>query len=93
LLAFNGDTVVGASNVYNLTSPIRHNGKLWYGSNSRYSGGRIFTPYMGKPIYDVLGFFNSSGFYKENQTTPCELYFNIDNLTTNITNLKMCYYW
>lgn len=93
LLAFNGDTVVGASNVYNLTSPIRHDGKLWYGSNSRYSGGRIFTPYMGKPIYDVLGYFETDGFTKENQTTPYEFYFNIDNLTTNVTNLKMCYYW
>lgn len=93
LLAFNGDTVVGASDVYNLTSPIRHNGKLWYGDNSRYSGGRSYTPYMGKNIYSVLGFFESNGFVAENQTTPYVFTFRINNLTTNVTDLKMCYYW
>lgn len=93
LLAFNGDTVVGASDAYNLTSPIRHNGKLWYGDNSRYSGGRIYTPYMGKNIRSVLGFFENGGFTKENETTPATLTFSINNLTSNVTALKMCYYW
>ena len=93
LLAFSGDTVVGASDVYNLTSPIRHNGKLWYGDNSRYSGGRSYTPYMGKNIYSVLGFFESNGFVRENATDVTKFTFNINNLTTNVTALKMCYYW
>lgn len=93
LLAFNGDTVVGASDVYNLTSPIRHNGKLWYGDNSRYSGGRSFTPYMGKSINSVLGYFRSNGFVRENATNPYKFLFYIDNLSTNVTSVKMCYYW
>lgn len=93
LLAFNGDTVVGASDVYNLTSPIRHDGKLWYGDNTRYSGGRSYTPYMGKNIYSVLGFFRSNGFVRENATDVAEFTFYINNLTTNVTDLKMCYYW
>lgn len=93
LLAFNGDTVVGASDVYNLTSPIRHDGKLWYGDNSRYSGGRSYTPYMGKNIYSVLGFFRSNGFVRENATDVAQFTFTINNLSTNVTALKMCYYW
>ena len=93
LLAFNGDTVVGASDVYNLTSPIRHDGKLWYGDNSRYSGGRSYTPYMGKSIYSVLGFFRSNGFVRENATDVAQFTFTINNLSTNVTALKMCYYW
>lgn len=93
LLAFNGDTVVGASDVYNLTSPIRHDGKLWYGDNTRYSGGRSYTPYMGKNIYSVLGFFRSNGFVRENATEAAQFTFNINNLSTNVTALKMCYYW
>lgn len=93
LLAFNGDTVVGASDVYNLTSPIRHDGKLWYGDNSRYSGGHSFTPYMGKNIYSVLGFFRSNGFVRENATEAAEFTFYINNLSTNVTAVKMCYYW
>lgn len=93
LLAFNGDTVVGASDVYNLTSPIRHDGKLWYGDNSRYSGGRSYTPYMDKNIYSVLGFFKSNGFVRENATDAAQFTFTINNLATNVTALKMCYYW
>lgn len=93
LLAFNGDTVVGASSVKNLTTPIRHNGKLWYGNNSRYDGGHKFTPYMGKPIYDYLGEFREKGFVLENQTEPVVIDFTIDGLTTNVTSVKMCYYW
>lgn len=93
LLAFNGDTVVGASNAYNLTSPIRHNGNLWYGDNSKYSGGRVFTPYMGKSINSILGYFENKGFVAENKTSPYEFSFTINNLTNNVTALKMCYYW
>jgi hypothetical protein len=93
LLAFNGDTVVGASDVYNLTTPIRHNGKLYYGDTTDYSGGHNYTPYMSKQIYNVLGEFKSGGFTKENASSPATFTFTISGLTTNITGLKMCYYW
>lgn len=93
LLAFNGDTVIGASDVYNLTNPIRHDGKLYYGINSDYTDGHAFTPYMGKSITNVLGFFEKDGFYKENTSVPYAFNFIIDNLKTNVTSLKMCYYW
>ena len=93
LLAFNGDTVVGASNVYNLTTPIRHNGNLYYGHNDRYSGGHQFTPYMNKSVTNVLGTFKSGGFTKENESSPVVLNFTINGMSTNVTALKMCYYW
>ena len=93
LLAFNGDTVVGASQVYNLTTPIRHNGKLYYGDNTDYNGGHKYTPYMGKSIYNVLGTFKSDGFTRENASSPAEFTFVINGLTTNVTSVKMCYYW
>ncbi len=93
LLAFNGDKVVGASQVYNLTTPIRHNGKLYYGDNSDYNGGHKYTPYMGKPINNILGTFKSNGFTRENASTPAVLHFVISGLTTNVTSVKMCYYW
>ena len=93
LLAFNGDTVVGASQVYNLTTPIRHNRKLYYGDNADYDGGHKYTPYMGKPINNILGTFKSNGFTRENASTPAVLHFVISGLTTNVTSVKMCYYW
>ena len=93
LLAFNGDTVVGASQVYNLTTPIRHNGKLYYGDNTDYNGGHKYTPYMGKPITNILGTFKSDGFTRENASIPAEFTFVINGLTTNVTSVKMCYYW
>lgn len=93
LLAFNGDTVVGASTAYNLTTPIRHNGNLYYGHGDRYSGGHQFTPYMGKSVTNVLGSFKSGGFTKENASSPVVLNFSINGMTTNVTSLKMCYYW
>ena len=93
LLAFNGDNVVGASQVYNFTTPIRHNGKLYYGDNADYDGGHKYTPYMGKPINNILGTFKSNGFTRENASTPAVLHFVISGLTTNVTSVKMCYYW
>ena len=93
LIAKNGDTVVGASEAYNLTSPIRHNGKLYYGDNTDYTDGHAYTPYMGKTIYNVLGDFRSDGFTKENASTPYTFSFNIKGLTTNVTSLVMVYYW
>lgn len=93
LLAFNGDTVVGASNVYNLTTPIRHNGKLYYGDNTDYTEGHQFTPYMGKPTYHSLGTFENGLWTREGETEPAEFTFTIKGLTTNVTAVKMCYYW
>ncbi|MEE0267506.1 MAG: BACON domain-containing carbohydrate-binding protein [Bacteroidales bacterium] len=93
LLAFNGDTVVGASNVYNLTTPIRHNGKLYYGVNADYTEGHAYTPYMGKSTYNSLGTFENGLWVREGETKPAEFTFTIRGLTTNVTSVKMCYYW
>lgn len=93
LIAKNGDTIVGASDVYNLTTPIRHNGKLYYGDNTDYTEGHAYSPYMGKTIYNVLGDFRSDGFTKENASSPATFTFTITGLTTNVTSLEMVYYW
>lgn len=93
LLAYNGDTVIGASEAVNLTSPIRHNGKLWYGDNSDYTDGKVFTPYMSKSIRNILGDFRGDGFTAENESAPAVITFTINGLTTNVTDLKMCYFW
>lgn len=117
LIAVNGDTVVGASQVYNLTTPIRHNGNLYYGHNGHYpestgydsqtgrrkmGNGSQYVPYLDMPIYNVLGKFSPSGFKKEASytssgstyaSTPYEFVFNINNLNSTITGLKMVYYW
>lgn len=81
LVAVNGETVVGASEVYNLTTPIRHNGKLYYGHNGHYpesseydaqtgrrkmGNGSKYIPYLDMPIYSILGKFDSTnGFVRE----------------------------
>ena len=117
LIAVNGETVVGASNVYNLTTPIRHNGNLYYGHNGHYpesneydqstgrrkmSNGSQYIPYMDMPIYSILGKFTWDGFVREvshtssgstYDTTPAEFTFSINNIGTNVTGLKMVYYW
>lgn len=92
LIALNGDNVVGASNVYNLTTPIRQNGNLYYGHNGRYGGGHQYNPYMGKPIYNYLGTFTNGTFTTE-AGNPLTLSFTISNLNSNVTNLKIVYYW
>lgn len=118
LIAVNGDTVVGASDVYNLTTPIRHNGNLYYGHNGHYpesseidpQTGRIkmgsgsqYVPYLNKSIYSILGNFDSNGNFVEEVSytdsgstfsdTPHTFTFRIRNINTNITGLKMVYYW
>lgn len=93
LIALNGDTVVGASEAYNLTSPVRHDGDLRYGSNSRYESSHQFNPYMGKTIYNLLGERANNYWCGEGSTTPTEVYFNIRNLNSPITNLKVVYFW
>lgn len=93
LLAFNNDTVVGASQAYNLTSPIRAGGKLFYGNNSRYEEDHKFKPYMNQTIYDSFG-WNYQGFWcKENNTTPYEFSFTMRNINSPITSLRLCYFW
>ena len=93
LLAFNGETVIGASQAYNLTSPIRVGGKLFYGENSNYEEGHKFEPYMSKSITTSLGWFNGGKWCYENSTTPYQFNFSITNLNYPITNLKLCYFW
>lgn len=93
MIAMNGDTVVGASNAFNLTTPIRHNGNLYYGHNDRYSDGHKFTPYMNKGITNTLGMFESDGFHLEDSSSPYDFYFTISNINSPITGLKMVYYW
>ena len=93
LIAKNGDTVVGASEAYNLTSPNRHDGELRFGNNSRYESNHKYNPYMGMPIYDILG-WNKNGYWcYENETTPITLSFTIRNLQSNITDLELVYFW
>lgn len=93
LIALNGDTVVGASEAYNLTSPVRHDGDLRYGSNSRYESSHQFNPYMGKTIYNLMGERANNYWCGEGSTTPTDIYFNIKNLNSPITNLKVIYFW
>lgn len=92
LIALNGDTVVGASNAYNLTTPVRHNGKLYYGHNGRYGGGHSYSPYMGKDVFNYLGKFSDGKFVYENGNIRV-ITFSITGLNTNVTNLKLVYYW
>lgn len=117
MIALNGDTVVGASQAYNLTTPVRHNGKLYYGHNGYYeessgydsstgtrkmANGSKFYPYMDKPIYSILGKFNSNSdtncFSREIspgvfEDTASVFRFHIDDITGPVTSIKMVYYW
>lgn len=94
MIALNGDNVVGASQAYNLTSPVRHNGKLYYGHNGRYGGGRQFTPYMDKGISNRLGYFREGDGYFVNESGTLQSFaFNISSLNSNVTNLKLVFYW
>lgn len=108
LIAVNGDTVVGASQVYNLTTPVRHNGKLYYGHNDVYpdstgwdsqtglrkmGDGTKYIPYMDQPIYNVLGTFNYNGFQKEGESSAATFTFRINDIGSTVTGLKMVYYW
>lgn len=93
LVALNNGVVVGASEAYNLTSPNRHDGELRFGNNSRYESSHQFTPYMNKPIYDKLGWCKNEYWCTENTTTPIEFSFTINNLNSNVTELKMVYFF
>ena len=100
LIAVNGDTVVGASEVYNLTTPVRHNGNLYFGHNGRYpynegkmQNGSQYVPFMNMPIYNVLGTFRYDGFRRENETSGYTFNFNINNLGGQVEKLRMVFYW
>jgi hypothetical protein len=93
MIALNGESVVGASQAYNLTTPIRHNGKLYFGHNGHYSKENQFVPYLNKSIQDVLGDFQTDGFHREGSNEPNTLYFHIDNLNSPVTQLKIVYWW
>ena len=93
LIALNGEAVVGASEAYNLTTPIRHNGKLYYGHNGRYSAANQYKPYMDKNIYNVLGTFENDGFHKEGSSSPSTVTFHINGLQSPISALKIVYFW
>lgn len=93
LIALNGDTVVGASEAYNLTSPVRHDGNLRFGNNSRYESAYQFKPYMSKTIYDVLGQRENDYWCREGSTTPYEFSFTINNCNSNVTRLEMVFFW
>ena len=93
LIALNGEAVVGASDAYNLTTPIRHNGKLYFGHNGRYPDEYKFKPYCDKNIYDVLGDFQDDGFHREGSSVPANLNFRIDNLNSPVSQLKLVFWW
>lgn len=93
LIALNGDTVVGASETFNLTSPVEHDGNIRFGVNSRYESGRQYKPYLNKPIYDVVGLRKNNYWCKGDSDEPKELFFHINNINSSITALKMVYFW
>lgn len=93
LIALNGEAVVGASDAYNLTSPVRHNGKLYYGHNGHYPDKYKFTPYMNKGIQNVLGTFESDGFHADGSNSVANLTFRIDNINSPVSQLKLVYWW
>lgn len=93
VIALNGEAVVAASEVYNLTSPIRHNGKLYYGHNGRYPAANQYKPYMDKNIYDVFGGFYTDGWHKEGSSSPATLTFHINGINSPVSALKMVYFW
>ena len=93
LVAYNDDIIVGASDIYNLTTPVRHNGGLYYGKNEDYTDGKYFTPYLDKKIYNYLGDFKNGSFFRENEEEATIFNFDIDNINSPITSLKIVYYW
>ena len=93
LIAKNGDTVVGASQTYNLTSPNRHDGDLRFGNNSRYEASHKYSPYLNKPIYDRLGWLQNHYWCYEDSKEPMEFDFKITGINSPITGLEVVYFW
>lgn len=93
LLAFNGNNIVGASQTYNLTSTHNHGGVIRWGDNSRYDDKHKYTSYMGKPIYNSYGWNNKGTWCYEGTENPIYFDFEINNCNSNITNLRLCYFW
>lgn len=93
MIALHDSTVVGASQVYNLTTPVRHDGALWYGSDNDYSGGNRFTPYMSQSVRDVLGSFSGGSFVLESSGEEFVPTFTITGIQSTVTDVKMVYCW
>lgn len=93
LLAFNGETVVAASEAYNLSSRVRAGGKLFYGTNDNYEDAHKFKPYMNKSIVNKLGWFSGGYWCYEDSSTPIDLYFHLKQVNQPITGLKLYYFW
>lgn len=93
MIAMNGEVVVGASPAYNLTTPVRHNGKLYFGNNRHYSEGHKFKPYLDMPIYDILGQFENDGFHREGESSPASINFKISNLNSPVSQLKIVFFF
>ena len=92
LIAYNGDNIVGFSDPYMLQNRVYEEklGDYWTIKNSSLS-----NPYPSTPI-DIYGNFqkqsgNQYKFVPENGSS--ELTFNIKNVNTNVTDLKMRFWW
>ena len=94
MIAYNGDNVVGVSNTISLTSRIYNNKKQLYfycTNNDVMEATKCPNAYT-----DCFGHFT-----KENGNTYVwvpdsggrDLSFNINNINTNVTNLKMRFIW
>lgn len=92
LIAYNGDNIVGFSDPYMLQNRVYEEklGDYWTIKNSS-----LKNPYPSNPI-DIYGNFqkqsgNQYKFVPENGSS--ELTFNIKNVNTNVTSLKMRFWW
>lgn len=92
LIAYNGDNIVGFSDPYMLQNRVYEEklGDYWTIKNSS-----LKNPYPTTPI-DIYGNFqkqsgNQYKFVPENGSS--ELTFNIKNVNTNVTSLKMRFWW
>lgn len=92
LIAYNGDNIVGFSDPYMLQNRVYEEklGDYWTIKNSS-----LKNPYPTTPI-DIYGNFqkqsgNQYKFVPENGSS--NLTFNIKNVNTNVTDLKMRFWW
>lgn len=93
MIALNGEVVVGASDAYNLTTPVEHNGREYIGDNSVYPSQYQFKPYLNKNITNVRGEFHDNGFCKFKTNTPWDLDFTIRGINGPVSQLKMVYFF
>lgn len=92
LVAYNGNTVVGYSDVANLTNELIVGSSRYTGTNDQYS--KKFVPVGNAQISTWVGEFHTNGFkWKYNMSYPNTFYFTINNLVTQPTTLRLRYYW